>query len=306
MSRRKKTYPPGTFIPTPQRLMAIAQLCIAFSLVLWYMFQPFMGEYFALRSRMLLYEYAMGTSEILKERPEQGEKLARQVERFEKLPEPEKAVLKKDYQQIQAYAKRPALQKIGDGLHAFILEIPPLEQAWIFFSITIAILILLKSEGARQAAWLLPLLAAAYILDNRLEGNSPYIPRDYKLFPTEEIIVNDYLTEPLSSSPVTQKQQLEEGWKRYLVDHWSQNLKQDQKESEWKVEEAEFNFTIARLNLYHGEPMKQWLRRSHEQINTALLVCYLLWNIFFAWIINRQPVQLIDRATYGSTATTTS
>ena len=60
--RRKKTFPPGTFIPTPQRLMAIAQLCIAFSLLLWYAMQPFMGEYFDLRSRMLLYEYAMGTS----------------------------------------------------------------------------------------------------------------------------------------------------------------------------------------------------------------------------------------------------
>ena len=62
----RKTFPPGTFIPTSQRLMAIGQLCLVFSLMLWYMIQPFMGEYFALRSRMLLYEYVMGTSEILK------------------------------------------------------------------------------------------------------------------------------------------------------------------------------------------------------------------------------------------------
>ena len=59
-SRSRKTFPPGTFIPTSQRLMAIGQLCIAFSLMIWYLTQPFMGEYFALRSRMLYMNMYMG------------------------------------------------------------------------------------------------------------------------------------------------------------------------------------------------------------------------------------------------------
>ena len=81
-SRPRKSFPPGTFIPTSQRLMAIGQLCIALSLMLWYMTQPFMGEYFALRSRMLLYEYVMGTSDISKTKNGQEEKFERRRERF--------------------------------------------------------------------------------------------------------------------------------------------------------------------------------------------------------------------------------
>src|SRR4051812_38869550 len=109
-SRPSKIFPPGTFIPTPQRLMAIGQLCLAFSLMLWYLTQPFMGEYFALRSRMLLYEYVMGTSDWT----EQEAKLKRQVQRFKELPEGEQRVLKEAYHHLQVYTKRPTLQKIAD------------------------------------------------------------------------------------------------------------------------------------------------------------------------------------------------
>lgn len=279
MARRpKKIFPQGTFIPTPQRLLSIIQLCIAFSLMLWYLFQPFMGEYFALRNRMLVYEYAMGTSDVLKARPDQTAKLERQAKRFIALPEQEKDDSITDYREIQTYAKRSTLQKIGDGIRKFIVGIPPFEQAWIFFSITISILVLLKIEGARQAVWILPLIVAAYAVDNQLEGKRPYVSPDSQLFPTEETIIHQYLNVPLAQNPMEQKKQLEEGWKRYLVDHWSQ--KNDE-------EEAEFNFTIARLKLLHTESLDGWLGSFHEKIHPIILACYLLWNLFFAWMISR-------------------
>lgn len=281
--RRRKEFPPGTFIPTPQRLMAIGQLCIAFSLLIWYAVQPFMGEYFNLRSRMLLYEYVMGTSDLLKKRHGQEEKLERQAKRFQFLPDEQKNVLIKDYQHIQEYAKRSTFQKILDGLRMLILEIPPFEQAWIFFSITIAILILLKVEGAKSAAWLLPLIVVAYSIDNQLTGKMASSP-DLQLFPTEETIIQNYLNAPLAASPLEQKEQLEKGWKLYLLDKWSIN---QEKNEEQGLENAEFQFTLARLNVLHGQPWSDWLNTFHEKLSLFSLILFLAWNILFAWIINR-------------------
>lgn len=286
-SRRRKEFPPGTFIPTPQRLMAIGQLCLAFSLLLWYAVQPFMGEYFNLRSRMLLYEYVMGTSDLLKKRSGQEEKLERQAERFQLLPEDQKNVLIKDYQQIQDYAKRPTFQKILDGLRTLFLEIPSFEQAWIFFSITIAILILLKVEGAKSAAWLLPLIVLAYSIDNQLTGKVSSSP-DLTLFPTEAIIIQNYLAEPLAASPFEQKEQLEKGWKRYLIDQWSMN---QEAEENRQLEEAEFQFTLARLNLLHAQPRSEWLNTFHEKLSLFSLFFFLAWNVLFAWVVSRPSPQ---------------
>jgi hypothetical protein len=284
-SRHRKSFPPGTFIPTPQRMMAIGQLCIAFSLLLWYAVQPFMGEYFTLRSRMLLYEYVMGTSDFLKTRSGHEEKLERQAGRFKQLPEEEKAVLHKDYQQLQEYAKRPIFRKILDGFRTLMLDIPPFEQAWIFFSITIAILLLLKVEGAQLATWLLPLIILVYTIDNQLTGKVFYSPDSY-LFPTEKKIIRDYLKEPLSASPMEQREQLEVGWKRYLIDQWS-TATSTSNEKNQRLEEAEFQFTLARLHLLHGQPRSEWLHTFHQKLGAFTLLFFLVWNILFAWAANR-------------------
>ncbi len=282
--RSRKTFPPGTFIPTSQRLMAIGQLCLAFSLMLWYVIQPFMGEYFSLRSRMLLYEYVMGTSDILKSRKGQEEKIERQTKRFQQLVESEQQLVKTAYQQLQAYAKRPTFQKLKDGIQTLIQKIPPFEQAWIFFSITIAILILLKVEGAQSAAWLLPLIVLAYAVDNQLTGKSPSPHPDSTLFPTEERIIEHYLNEPFSSSPRQQKEQLEKGWKRYLIENWSTNHTENE---EVRVEEGEFRFTLARLNLLHGQPRTEWLNNFHKKLGPFFLFLFLLWNVLFARVVSR-------------------
>lgn len=286
MSRRRpKVFPPGTFIPMPQRLMAIAQLCIAFSLLLWHATQPFMGEYFALRSRMLLYEYAMGTSTFLKSQPGRDAKLEERARRFAHLPE--KEMLRSDYQRIQDYAQRPALRKLEEGFRGLIQNVPPFEQAWIFFSIVISILILLKRDGARQAAWLLPLIVLAYAADNVATGKPAAAQPDAGLFPTEELIIQKYLKEPLKSAPQIQKEQLEKGWKQYLIENWS--LKSSEDETQ-KLEDAEYHFTIARLHLLHQQPLSEWLHSYQEKSSGLTLLMYLIWNGMFAWIVSR-PVK---------------
>lgn len=280
MAKRKpKIFPPNTFLPLPQRLMAIVQLCIAFSLLLWYATQPFMGEYFALRSRMLLYEYVMGTSTASNLSPVAEAKLKRQAKSFDKLPD--KDLLHSEYQQIEEYAKRPIFQKIEEGLHRLMFQVPPFELAWIFFSIVISIMLLMKREGAKQAAWLLPIIVMAYSADNYLTGKPPVVPPDHRLFPSEEVIVQNYLSEPFGSTPQMQKEQLERGWQRYLIEHWSSG-------SGESLEEGEYRFTLARLNLLRQQPKSDWLFGYHEQQSGAILTLYFLWNLMFAWVMYKR------------------
>jgi hypothetical protein len=272
--------PPKTFLSIPQRLLVIIHLCIALSVFFWYAAQPFFGEYFDLRSRMLLYEYVMGTSTFLKSE-ESAAKVDRQLLRFNQLPMDEQLLIKDDYQELQSHAQRSMLTKIIDGLETFTRKIPPFEQAWIFFSIAIALLILLKVEGARTAVWLLPIIALAYSADNLLTGKTPSVPPDFHLFPTEESISRLYLSEPLASSPHEQKKQLEKGWKRYLIENWSKNRNKNEAEADLQ-EEAEFEFTRRRINLLHSQPRSEWLNVFHEKLNPLLLLSFIAWNLVFA------------------------
>jgi hypothetical protein len=244
-----------------------------------------MGEYFTLRTRMLLYEYLMGTSDILKVRTGQQEKLARQAQRFKHLALKDQYLLTEDYQRLQSYAKRSTLKKIEDGFLFLFRDIPPFEQAWIYFSIVIAIFILLKKEGAKQAAWLLPFIVLAYAIDNQLTGKFYSPSPDYSLFPTEEMIVQNYLAEPLATAPLQQKEQLEMGWKQYLIEKWSSGIKENENE---QYEDGEFNFTFARLTLLHGQPRSEWLHTFHTKLGLVTLFMYFLWNGLFAWSVSRR------------------
>jgi hypothetical protein len=294
MSRRKrKEYPPGTFLPTSQRLLAILQLFIAFSLILWYAAQPFMGEYFNLRSRMMIYEYAMGTSDILKKKGEDA-KLQRNAERFEDLSASQKATLLSDYKKLQDHAQRPVYVKILDGFKVLFLDIPAFEMAWIFFSIVIAILLLLKVEGSKQAVWLLPLLVLGYSIDNRLEGIPKRFSPDQKLFPSEQIIVQNYLKEPLGLSPTEQQNQLQRGWEDYLIDQWLPNKDLSGSRND-KVEKAEFQFTFARLHLLHGQPQAEWFPSFRERVSSPLLFLFMSWNLLLAWMMNRKLTLSSDK-----------
>lgn len=282
---QKKIYPPGSFLPFPQRLGAILQLCISFSLFLWYLFQPFMGEYFELRSRLLIYEYAMGTNELIAQRNEQAAALQEHKARFAQLPENEKEWILNDYRYIQQYAQRPAWQKVKDGIGTVLFEIPPFEMAWIVFSITIAILLLLQVEGSRQAVWLIPLIAAAYIADNHLSSPPFYQSPDHILFPSEEYLISQFVEDPLAANPLIQKEQLEKGWATYLAQNWSQT---------GDALEGEFNFTIARLGKLHNEPIYKWARLHNQRVGLLSALLFLFWSLYFAWISNRDVQERIQ------------
>lgn len=278
----KKQLPTESFLPTPQRIMAIIQLCIAFSVLLWYGAQPFMGEYFELQSQSLLYKYVIG----IEQGKADSDKLIRNKERFVNLPTQEKAFIKDQYDRLQQIASRPTFQKIKDGIHLLFIDLPPFKLAWILFALIIPILLLKKVEGSTIASWILPLLALGNAFDNQIHGYNPKAEADAALFPTEQNLVSNYLKENLSPAIWNQQIQLKAAWEDYLIQQWSSNNPHYSREK--LLEEGEFQFTLARLKLRKNSPLLSipyFLMR--EKVSPIYLFLYIIWNTFFAWTMNR-------------------
>lgn len=267
--RIKKSFPDGTFIPTPARVCAIIQLCLAFSVLLWNASEPFIGEIFNVKSRMLLYEDVMDSSE-----------------RFKVLPEQKQEWLVQHYQSLQKQLQRSFWDKLKSVGELFFYRISPFELAWIILSIVISIMLLKRVDGASQAVWLLPILVACYAADTRLYTKEGQNSAEIRLFPSEKEIVENHLQSPLSDDIFEQQKQLIEGWKRYLIVKWAgQTPSEDKEVFDKQVEEGKFYFTLARIELRENEESSG----THSQSAIWQLILYFFWNVYFAytaWSIN--------------------
>lgn len=245
-----------------------------------------MGELFETRSSQLLFETVMGAN------PEKSNNPKRNAARFSQLPEEQKTHILKHYESLQAKNQASFFTKLKRSIHILFLEISPWKQAWLLLSIVLSILLLLRIEGAAQAIWLLPLLTLVYAIDNRVHGAHVGVTNEAKLFPSEQVIVEEYLKEPLSSSIAEQKEQLRNGWHNYLVREWLQEgAKEEFSEEvatfEDRVERGEFYFDLARLEA-HIKDRNLEVSPFRKQESLLILSLYLLWNLFLAVLIQRQ------------------
>ena len=294
--RRKKEFPPGTFIPKPARIMAILQLCVAFTLIFWTCGLPFMGDLFSYKSKILLYQDIMGDNALLQKldatkADQLQSKFVRNSERFKQLPRSQKIQILEGYNSVQKLTTTTFFEKMQKSIMILLVGLPPLELVWIILAVVVSILLLLRIEGATHAAWLLPLVVLAYAMDNQFHGKpSPPSP-DAALFPSEQVIVNDYLREPLSSSIQEQHQQLKHGWELYLIQEWAKqipsansNVFQDQ------VEEGEFAFNVARVVAHAKVKEQSHFENLRSKESIIYLLIYFFWNVYFAWVVTKKNI----------------
>lgn len=269
--RAKKSFPPGTFIPTPARVAAIVQLCLAFTLLAWQGSLPFMGELFATKSRLLVYQHVL------------GKKLESHAERFAALPERTREKILRDYDILQRQLDTPLLTKIQRALKG-LWDLPILEKAWIAFAVLIPILLLKRVEGSHQIVWILPLLTLAYAIENHWQGLPVSPTAEQRLFPSEAVILQDYVGEPLKPSISEQQKQLLQGWENYLVREWAREAPaEDPQHFRQQVERGDFAFNLARLDAIKN----QRASRTRKQEPISLLALYLFWNLSFALIVHK-------------------
>lgn len=280
--RIKKEFPPGTFIPTPARIVAIIQLCLAFSLLLWQASQPFMGDLFRIKSQMLVYQDVMGINTRADATLEHKIRLERNGERFANLPKNLKRSITENYASLQKQLEYSFKQKMERLLHIFAYEVSPYELAWIFFSVVISVMLLKRVEGASHAAWLLPALALFFLFDSQKHGAHPALNPENHLFPSEQEIVESYLREPLSVDILKQREQLLQGWHLYLIKEWAHEIPNEELATfQQQAEKGEFMFNTNRL--------EQTQSKLFQTKTSLFLLCmYFAWNLFFAWFINNR------------------
>ena len=276
-SNKKRCFPSGTFIATPLRVIVIIQLCIAFTLLVSYAGYPFMGELFEIKSGKILYEAVMGKGDTAV------------AAHFSKLPYQERRIIEEEYGILQQRSQKSVGEKLNRSIKILISEIPPFEKAWLTFSIVISILLLLRIEGAATAAWILPLIVVVYSVDNTIYGYSGIHSKEAALFPTEQQIVEKYLKEPLNPNILDQKEQLLRGWRYYLIREWATEIPSKNDEVfQNQAKKGEFHFNLARISALTSEPYPTDRIVFHPKVSPVILLSYLVWNLFFAWFINRK------------------
>lgn len=295
MTHKKDAPPFNAFIPMPNRIVAIVQLCFAFTLLAWGIIQPYMSHYFTYHSQLALYKTVMGHSDLLikqdpaKASAEKG-KLDRHALRFQTLPAPVRSSIEQGYLQLDKQNNQPFTQKVKESFIALVEKLHLFAKGWSIFSIIIALMLLLRVEGAAEAAWLLPLLATLYAIDNQWHSTVAATTADTALFPTEQTLITEYLDSPLNGTLSQQREQLLKGWHLYLIRKWA-NEEPSQKANALagQIEKGEFSFNVARL---------QQLQNKEEQRPATLfykeplpwLIFYISWNLFFAWFVNRKTL----------------
>lgn len=275
--KQKKEIPKGVFIPTQARVLIIIHLCLVFTVLAWDCLQPFLGDYYKNKSSLLLFE------SILDINPKENVNLAESP--YLKLPEDKKKSLMNDYLLFKKKLDLSFFERFKKFIIYFTNEISPLKLLWIFFSVTISIMILKRVEGASQAIWLLPVITLLYGYEN-LAIKNPQPNEEEKLFPSEEIIYSDYLKEPKSNDVLKQYEQLKRGWDLYLIQNYGDEIPSQQTEQYKKqLKQAQFAFNVKRLE------KRMTLPKQTSKEPVLFFMFYLIWNFYLAWFVNKKLKQ---------------
>ena len=260
-----------------KRVLAIIQLCFAFTLILWVLAKPFTSDYFTTRSELLLFQTAMGKGNAFIP----IDKLQRHADRFAKVDANHQQRIIEAYQRLERKIQTPFFTKLEQSCRGLLLDLPPFTQAWLLFSVVIAIMLLRASEGASHAAWLLPVITLCCAVDNI---HRPVLPPsiDEVLLPSEQLLLMGRESEPWGEHRAA----LTQGWQRYLIEVWAGQIPSiDPEIFNLQVEAGEHALTMARIEKRLDAPPPA-IDPSVEQTPWPFILLYLIWNSGFAVLVN--------------------
>lgn len=263
------------YIATPKRVASILQLILGLSVLLWLLFDPFMGEHFRLKEELILIQNLRG-DETLKVSLSQDaqEKLSRNHRRFLSLPTTRQRELDEKAHLIEWHMATPFISKALKGVSSFLFRTPFITLLWIALSVFLPIACLKKVSWAPKATLLLPLLVLAYAYALYATAKPYKSP-----FPSEAEIVS-FLDAPLGNSVDEQMEGLKKGWQLYLIHMWAKETpSQDTEIFKSQVESGEYAFNLSLAE------------RKGEDCPPSILtiLAYFFWNMSYSLIMVRQP-----------------
>lgn len=268
-------------MPKRVRMCAIFQLCFTCSWMLLLFLSPFTGDYWNTRASLLLYETVTGIGEG---RFIPQEKLLRHQERFRALPQDTQNAVLDGYRSLEQEAQIPASRQLERALRLLTHQESPFLQLWLLAGMILPVLLLLRKEGSVQAIWLLPVIAACYVLSHSVYSAPNPPAADAALFPTEEAL---RAYEDPTASYSSEYARMQDAWNRYLMVHWSPTIP-----TESSLEDAEYQFTLARVQAKMAYAQSEIGRQvsvqmSFPQRSSLFLGFFLLWHLIFAYTVER-------------------
>jgi hypothetical protein len=253
-----------------KRLLIILQLCLSFSILLYFLGFPFFGSHFFYQSELLLVESAMGKQDLLvkldpDKAKERRELSLYKMHGFTLLPSEDQALLLSRKKSINAHFASPFWIKMVEGIKQ-IARVPLPLLIWTPLAIVLSILLLLKNRRASQLLPLLPLLALLFAVQNFLFGT---VPQDSLLFPTEEQLAQIAPGEPLKTA-----------WEKYLVANWRTPSENPDEE----LALAEQRFQVRWIEKRSIDPASSW----NERMNPWMLLLFIAWNLGFVFAVRNR------------------
>lgn len=245
-----------------KRVPSILYLCLLFSLVLWQLGYPFLGEHFQLRSEMLLHSYVMGSSA-----PSTMHRT-----RYLALSSEQRSRLEQRLKELTTYATRSAFKKLADGINLFFSSTPLWELIWIPLAVVVCVRILKERPTSTKMMFfslvLLPFCGWITV-------PHPPMPPDQALYPTESFLIERY-------SPPTQIDTFERlsfCWNCYLREFWGKDHSSN--------EDGAFRFHLARLEARANIPWQGSLLAPPHPAPSVFTLFFILgtaisWRRIFA------------------------
>lgn len=274
------------------KVFAILQLCIVLSYALWCAAWPFMGEIFAVRSKLLLFEVVMGKGDFAS-RHASSQQMETNQKRFSLLPEQTQKTIHAGSQLLTGKLNRSVFTKVYDAVYLFVFKLPIYLQIWFIGGFFIPLWLLLGKAKAYQAIWLLPLIASFYAIDNRLYAQPAKLPADISLFPTEDYLLSHYLKHPLDSSVLKQREQLANAWDAYLAAEWTGKAVSADNNQEL-TDLGAYNFLVARVEKLAYHPLESFEDQFKSKASMVMLFLFLMWNFFFALSVFQEKPQELN------------
>lgn len=237
--------------PLLLRVIAISQLISCFSVFLFLLFDPFMGEHFRLKEELLLIQNIRGDEVLIaKVSPAQADKLKRNQVRFSQLSPSSRVSIDDKAHLIEWKMGASTLSKLGQGFKKVFFETPVILLLWIFLSALFGIASLKENENLIRFSWLAPFALFAYgyaLWLTALPANSPY--------PTESELISNHLKRPLGLTLEEQASDLKKGWELYLIEKWAKaSPSSNTLTYRDQLEEGEFAFNFHLLGVKESDP----------------------------------------------------
>jgi hypothetical protein len=252
-----------------KKILILCHLSLAFTYFCWLLMQPYIKEMIIQKSELALYETVMKKDSLLRQ-----------------LPPLDQVILLEGYAEARQNKGPSLLHEVG---RLFFIDTPPFALAWLFFSLVICLLLLFRIEGALLSVWLLPfcVIGYAYFL-----YDSPQ-KRGESLFPSEEYVLTTYV-ESAENNAMGRRERLLLGWHRYLVQEWAlEEPSEDLTLFSEQLDKGLFAFNVARLKwIIEGKDDEIVLAGFTTPPSLLRIACYFIWNLFFAWFINRKEKHL--------------